>query len=286
VSEENRQREIGETAGGEADPPKQAEAILPEIIVNKATKELTFTDPVSGKQATLKVSVVEEDEDDDDEEREPEPLSPDEFRKALQRIDALGLTWTADRLPRVKAKDPQAEGVLFSEDFQDTQADYPSLPRELSVVVSYALTGNKIFVAGGIDVVGGEEFLEQKAIIVRDLLATPSYRSEFFFKHAIKVPYFESIDWEVVLKTYEKNVQRPIGVPYALLLLTFHNTNPNVGKIDEHRNLTVAADVNLVNKLIATLIEVKTALETSLESTGAPEQQNELKGESDGQQSS
>jgi len=287
VSEENLQRKSEETTGEEAVTSEQTGARVPELVINKGTKELTFTDPVSGQTITFKVNVIEDEEDDeDDDEEEPEPLAPDDFRGVLQRIDALGLTWTADRQPRVKAKDPQSEGVLFSEDFQDIQKNYPSLPRELGVVMSYALTGNKVFVAGGIEVVGGEEFLEQKATIVRELLATPEYRSEFFFKHAIKVPYFESIDWEVVLKTYEKNVERPIGVPYALLLLTFHNTNPNVGKIDEHRNVTVAADVNLVNKLIATLIEVKTALESTFELTGTPEQRNQLKGESDGQQSS
>ncbi len=280
MSEENK-RETTEATSGESVASEQAKVRLPELVVNRGTKELTFTDPVSGKTATLKLNIIEPDEEED-EANEPAPLPPDEFRNVLQRIDALGLTWTADRQPRIRAKDPESEGALFSKDFQDIQTNYPGLPRELSVVTSYALTGNKTFIAAGIDVIGGEEFLEQKAAIVRDLLATPEYRSEFFFKHAIKIPYFESIDWEVVLKTYEKNVERPIGIPYALLLLTFHNTNPNVGKIDEHQNLTVAADVNLVNKLIATLVEVKTALESSLDLTREDKQQNELKDERDG----
>jgi hypothetical protein len=289
MSEEIRQKDTEETAGGEGGQPEQAVARLPEMTINRATKELTVTNPATGETATFKVNVIEpeeESEEEAEEEAEPEPLTPDQFRDALQRIDALGLTWTADRQPRIRAKDPQSESILFGEEFQALQTEYPSLPRELSVVAYYALTGNKTFVAGGIDAVGGPEFLEQKATLVHQLLANPEYRSEFFFKHAIKVPYFESVDWEVVLKTHEKNVDRPIGVPYALLLLTFHNTNSNVGKIDEHRNLTVAADVSLINKLIASFVEVKTALESSLDLTRALDQRYQLKGESDGQQDS
>lgn len=282
LGEENPQEEVGKP-GSEAGTPERQGALLPEVVINKATNELTFTDPVSGQTATLKVNVIEEEEDEDEEELEP--LTPDEFREVLQQIEALGLTWTADRYPRIKAKDVKSEGALFSGAFEEIQGEYPGLPRELSVVLSYALTGNKAFIAGGVDAVGGEDFLEQKSETVRELLITPDFRAEFFFKHAIKVPYFESIDWEVVLKTYEKNVGRPVGVPYALLLLTFHNTNPKASKIDEHQNVTVAVDEGLIDRLMGTLLEVKLALENSRELTDVLEKRQQLKGESDGQES-
>ena len=286
LSEENPQKKAEETADSQGSVPEKVKARLPEMTINRATKELTFTDPVSGQTATFKVNVIEPDEEEEDEgEEELKPLTPDEFRAVLQRIDTLGLTWTADRHPRVKAKDVESEGALFSSEFDEIQVEYPSLPRELSIAVPYALTGNKAFVAGGVDAVGGEDYLEQKSEIVRELFITPDYRAEFFFKHAIKVPYFESIDWEVVLKTYERNVERPVGVPYALLLLTFHNTNPKAGKLDEHQNVTVAVDEGLIAKLMGTLIEVKVALENSRALTDALEQRQQLKGESDGQKS-
>jgi hypothetical protein len=57
------------------------------------------------------------------------------------------------------------------------------------------------------------------------------------------------------------------AIGYALLLLTFHNPNPKVGKIDEHQNVTVAVDLPLVNRLLATLQNVKAALENTKELT-------------------
>lgn len=235
-----------------ATAPSSDESI--EVTLNKATKELTLKDP-TGKVVTIKANVVEDDEDDEHEVIEP--LPPDEFRKALEKMSSLGLTWTADRIPRVIAKDPDAESALFSEDFQNLQEAYPNLPRELSVVVYHALTGGPAYES----VVGNEKELKEKVAAVHDLLLTSGFRSEFFFKHAIKVPYFETIDWEVVFKTHERNVAGMPAVAYALLLLTFHNTNSRVSKIDEHQNTTVAVDLKLVNKLIGLLVDVKTGLE-------------------------
>ena len=92
---------------------------------------------------------------------------------------------------------------------------------------------------------------------------TDEYRADFFFKHALKVPYFESIDWEVILKTHEKGVNGVVSIPYALLMLTFHNTNPKVGQLDAHQNFTVAVNRDLIDKMLATFTEVRAALEES-----------------------
>jgi hypothetical protein len=51
------------------------------------------------------------------------------------------------------------------------------------------------------------------------------------------------------------------AVAYALLMLTFHNTNSNVSAGNTHQNVTVAVNLRLVNKLISTLVDIKTGLE-------------------------
>jgi len=221
-----------------------------EVTVNKSTKEISLKDPATGRLVTLKANVIE------DEEEKFTPLTPDEFRNALEKLSALGLTWTADRIPRVVAKNPEAEDAFLSDEFKHLQRAYPNLPRELSAVVYHALTGSPVYY----EVVGNEEGLKEKLSAVRDLLITSAYRSEFFFKYALKVPYFEDIDWEVVFKTHERNVEGIPASAYALLLLTFHNTNANV-TADRHQNLSVAVDLKMVEKLIRLLVDIRTGLE-------------------------
>ncbi len=107
---------------------------------------------------------------------------------------------------------------------------------------------------------GNEEDVKRKSEIANELLITTSYRSEFFFKHAIKVPYLSDIDWEVVFKLSEKNVEAVPGNAYGLLALTLHDPFIAVKRTNA-RHITVAVDENLVNKLLATLNEVKARLE-------------------------
>lgn len=228
-----------------------------EVTINKSTNEISLKDPATERVITFKANVIEQEEEIEEEDEEIHPLSPDDFRDALQRIDKLDLTWSADRPLYVRAKSTKSEENLYSEEFREIQHEYPSLPRELTAVVFHALTGRE---APEI-VIGDATDLQRKVEAVREIIITPEFRSEFFFKHAIKVPYIESIDWEVVIKTRERNVRHMPGTAYALLLLTFHNTNPTMGEIDKHQNITAAVDINLVNRLLRTLIEVKGALE-------------------------
>ncbi len=228
-----------------------------EVTINKATNEISLKDPATGRLVTIRANIIEKEEEKEEEDEESEPLTPAEFREALESLAALGLTWTADRIPRVVAKDESAEDAFFTEEYDELQEAYPNLPRELSAVVYHALTGAPAYDS----VVGTPEALKEKVSVVRDLLLNSKYRAEFFFKYALKVPYFESIDWEVLFKTHEKNVQEMPAVGYALLLLTFHNTNASVGALNKHQNVTVAVDLPLVNKLIRTLVDVKTGLE-------------------------
>src|SRR6185436_5604569 len=73
-----------------------------EVTVKKATNEIVIKDPTSGQIVRLRGTLdVEDDEDDED----PRPLTPVQFRTALQQVDSLGLTWTADSVPVIKAKE-------------------------------------------------------------------------------------------------------------------------------------------------------------------------------------
>jgi len=230
-------------------------APVPEIVFDRVKNEVTFVG-LDSQTFKLRARVIEE---EPLEEYHREPLSPDEFRKALEAIDKLGLTWTADLVPNIKAKTPEAESALASEELQKLQDRYPDLPYEIHLAATYALTGNK----GGAEAAGGDEWFEKKAEILNEIiLADNNYRSEFFFKYAIKIPYLKDIDWEVVFKAFERGITRPLGVPYGVLALTlqdpfFTGNSPSVRKV------TVAVDVNLVNELLTILNEVKSNLETA-----------------------
>lgn len=230
-----------------------------EITINKATKEATLRNPKDNRIIKLKANfedAVEEIEDDDEEIK---PLTPEQFQDGLERLDKLGLTFSVDLSPSLKPKDESSPDIIDAEEFEDIQNKYPILPREVGLVAHNTITGN----SHGIDLLGGQEFFEKKSEIVERLILTDKYREDFFFQHALKVPYFESIDWEINLKTHEKGVKNNISVPYALLMLSFHNTNPKLGRLDVHQNITVAANRTLIEKLLVNLTEAKLALEES-----------------------
>jgi len=185
-------------------------------------------------------------------------MTPKEFREALEAVDNLGLTWTADVSPFVKAKKPEAEKALVSEEFAALQAKYPHLPFEIYLAASYKLTGNK----GVADAAGGEDTLREKAEIANEILIDNAFRSEFFFKHAIKVPYLRDIDWEVVYKLYERGVEEMPGIAYGLLALSLQDPF-FTGRSPSAQHITVAVDENLLTKLIGILNEVKAKLESA-----------------------
>jgi hypothetical protein len=224
---------------------------LPEVVVDKVKNEVTIVGP-NDQSFTFKTRVIEEEDDDDD----YEPMTVEEFQEALEAVDKLGLTWTADLSPFVKAKTPDAEKALVSEEFSNLQDKYPYLPFEIYSATAYKLTGHKGFAEVG----GGEEIIKKKADIAERILINQAYRSEFFFKHSIKVPYLRDIDWEVVYKIYERNAEGIAGVPYSLLALTLQDPFFS-GKNRPSRNVTVAVDETLVNKLLAILTELKSKLE-------------------------
>jgi hypothetical protein len=189
------------------------------------------------------------------------PLTPAEFKAALERVEALGLTWTADNIPQVRVKDSGTDDPLFTDEFTALMRKYPHLPAELSMVVAHAITGVRLPPG-----VGSAEDLREKAQIARKMVITPEYKSEFYFKHTTKVPYLTDIDWEVDLKVAERNVARPPGVSYALLSLFL--SPPNIGSGPRGpRTVTVAVNGESVNRLIGILQEVEEALKIGAKMT-------------------
>lgn len=225
---------------------------VPEVTFNRSKGELSLVLP-GGKTFSMKVNEV-----DDDDEPERKPLTPEEFREALTAIDKLGLTWTADMVPDLKAKTVEAEAALAGEELEALQGKYPHLPYEIHLAVTYALTGNK----AGADAAGGLEWFDKKAETVNEVLIDNDYRSEFFFKYAIKIPYLKDIDWEVVFKVYERGITKPLGIPYGVLTLTLQDPF-FTGRGSGARKTTVAVDMALVNELLTILNEVKSNLESA-----------------------
>lgn len=192
---------------------------------------------------------------------QPSLLSPEEFRSVLEQIDTLGLTWSADIPPLIKPKDGNKRAVLLSEEYRNIQRQYPAFPRELGLVMFYVLTGSEMAAAiSGDDKPG----FESKAAAVRDLLITSEYKGEFFFKYAIKVPYLVDVDWEIVIKAFERNVLEMPRIPYALLSLVFRQpTYPSLPVSSEAASremVTVAVNEHLIDMLLETLGEVKNRL--------------------------
>jgi hypothetical protein len=208
----------------------------------------------------------------EEEEEEFVPLTPEAFEKALSEVDALGLTWTADRSPIVKPKTAEAEGALIGERFEELQDRYPHLPFEVFLATSHYLTGSEAFA----QVAGGEESLKRKAEIAARFIIDHDYRTEFFFRSAIKVPYLRDVDWEVVTKLYERGVRDKVNISYGLLALSFQDPfNTGKGR-PPIRHFTVAVDEMLVNSLLEALTELKSRLVSARTETETLSQQQPL----------
>jgi hypothetical protein len=271
VSQENQQEAGQEIAAPEA----KGEEII-QLKINRENNELSFVNPINGKLVTIKALIQEEEkpEEREKEEVKTSPLSPEEFRTVLKNIDELGFTWSADILPVPRYKKGVESSRTFNPEYYKIQRKYPMFPRELAAVIIAALMGTKQDAA----LVGSEDDLKDKIAAIWTLL-TPEYRSEFFFKHAIKVPYFEDADWEVVIKTYERGVKDMPRIAYALLSLAFRRPVDPTLPIDqgsrEYRKpefVTVAANEYLLDKLIGLLVNAKEALEKAQQSAASLEE--------------
>lgn len=220
--------------------------------------------PGNALQATDSAPLFTDHEESDEDELKG--LTPDQFRSVLEQINALGLSWSADIPPRVRPKSADKRGILISEEYTTIQRQYPSFPRELGLVVFYALTGSEMAAA-----FSGEQkaHLEEKTAAVRELVITPEYKAEFFFKYAIKVPYLIDVDWEIVIKAFERNVRDMPRIPYALLSLVFRQPTDSSLPVSfdtaDRDTLTVAVNEHLIDMLLGILKDVKSRLQSAQE---------------------
>ena len=202
------------------------------------------------------------------------PMTPEEFERALSEVDALGLTWTADRSPTIKPKTAESESALISGRFEEVQDRYPHLPFEVFLATSHYLTGTEVFA----QVAGGEESLKRKAEIAARLIIDHDYRTEFFFRAAIKVPYLKDVDWEVVTKLYERGVKDKVNISYGLLALSLQDPfNAGKGR-PPIRHFTVAVDEKLMDHLLNVLTGLRSRLVDARKETEALNQQQSPEG--------
>ena len=233
------------------------------LSINKATNEILVRDATGKIVLELKQPLSARPQATETKEEERKSLTANEFRSVFERLDNLGITWTADipPLPTIKEK---GKGQFSSEEYNLIQKEYPRFPRELTALIFHALIGSRF----SEDLIGTEEAVREKVAVLNEKLITPQYRSDFFFRYAIKVPYFENIDWEVVIKAYERGVKDMPKTPYVLLNLILRNpidiTIPLTHAVNEDREpefITVAANENLLDSLIEHLTEARLALE-------------------------
>lgn len=216
------------------------------VKVNRETNEIVFKNPRTGTETTLKAKV----EDD-----RYNPLTVDAFSSVWQRLSNLGITWTTEIPPAPKFLEGYKRDEEFWKEYAAIQREFPNFPREVGAAVMNALLGPR-----------PEEEDDEKALIIKELL-TQKYRSEFFFKYAVKVPYFEDIDWEVVIKAQERNVTYMPKIAYALLMLSFTdpidpslNLEDAADEIREPEFMTVAVNEDAIDRLMEKLITIKAAL--------------------------
>lgn len=216
------------------------------VKVNRDTNEIVFRNPRTGKETKLKPTIEDE---------KYKPLTTAQFSDVWQKLNCLGITWTTEIPPAPEFIEGHKRDESFWKEYTDIQREYPNFPREVGAAVMNALLGPK----------PGQE-QDEKALIIKDLL-THKYRSEFFFKYAVKVPYFDDIDWEVVIKAQERNVTQMPKIAYALLMLSF--TDPIDVSLDlenaandirEPEFMTVAVNEDAIDRLLEKLTTIKRAL--------------------------
>jgi hypothetical protein len=257
VSEQNLEKKTPTPPAGPETKTGFEELVLK---INRATNELIFTDPKTGKETKIKTKFIEEEEEPAFELKPP--LTVDEFRQVLERLNKLGISWSTDIPPTPVFQTGWKIDEEFWKEYFAIQKEFPSFPYELNKVIFHAF----------LHPVSDKE-IDKKVQLISNLL-TQEYRSEFFFKYAIKVSYFEDIDWEVVVKAYEKGAERMPRIAYALLSLILRNPVNTTLSLEEAANahrepqfITVAVNESLLDKLMSRLIEIKTALEKAQAAT-------------------
>lgn len=182
------------------------------------------------------------------------PLTGDEFRNVLKRIDALGLAWTEDIPPSMRPKEPQYEKALDSEELEEIQERYPRFPYELGTIMLHLLIGTELPAQS----LGTEDDLAIKTEITSELVLSPELKHDFFFANSLRIPCLDQVDWEVSMKLLENEIDAFPIIPYAAISIDLKN--PYNTEIVPDR-VTFAVDEKRIQTLIAALKDVQISLE-------------------------
>src|SRR5260370_32025497 len=125
------------------------------LTVNKATNEITFTDP-SGQVFVIEPRVIEP------EVVAPKPLTLEEFRDVLDQLQALGVQWSRGIPPIPIVENVTTWNESSQQKYVEIQKKYPRFPTELNYVILHALLGRPTPAA----LVGNDAILKQKAAFV------------------------------------------------------------------------------------------------------------------------
>lgn len=187
-------------------------------------------------------------------EQEKRPLTGEEFSEILRRIDALGLTWTEDMPPSMRAKEAQYEEALNSPQLDEIQSKYPRFPYELGNVILHILVGNEL----SPDVVANEDDLAIKVETTSELVVSSEYKHEFFFQNSLKLPYLDEVDWEVSMKLLENGIDAFPFVHYAAISIDLQN--PFNAELVPDR-VTFVVDEKRIQRLMSVLKDAQISLE-------------------------
>ena len=183
------------------------------------------------------------------------PLDLAELKRVLARLAKLGLQWTADLPPRLRPVSTNDNAALRSAEFNQIVTLYPHLPLEVAALILFVVTGTK----PDKKLVGSVSDLAKKSELIKSTIVTADYKSEFFFENAIKLQKLCGLDWEVVIKTYEKDVSGIPACPYAIFSLTLHKSENS-----EHKHVTFATDIRGIRRLKKALSEVEEQFDTAV----------------------
>lgn len=266
MGEQNLEKKI--TPPATTEPPSGLDEIV--LRINRATNELVFADPKTGKETKIKAKFIEGEKEAFELKQ---PLTVDEFQRVWEKLRELRVTWNTDIPPTPVFEAEYKRDEEFWSEFTEIQHKYPNFPNELGEVILHALLHHP-----------STKEVDKKVQIINSLL-NQEYRAEFFFKYAVKVSSFEDIDWEVVVKAYEKGTERMPRIAYALLSLVLRSPVNTTLSLEEAANqhldpefITVAVNEKLVDKLIDRLMEIKFALEKTQAATDAIPEYN-MRGE-------
>lgn len=186
------------------------------------------------------------------------PLSVTEFQRVLTRIAGLGLEWTADLPPHVRVAAGNGSTDLLTAEFSEIIGNYPELPLEIGALVQFVFTG----AIPRQSLVGSDTVRDKKCEILKSIVLTQEFKSDFFFEHAIKLQKLCGLDWEVVIKTYEMGVSTIPACPYAIFALSLHKSEDS-----KHQHVTFATDLKGIKRLKLALLEIEQHFETTIKLT-------------------